>query len=138
VGYPTEIVNTWYNCADILFSSTLGEGFGLSSIEGMMCGVPVVFPNNTVLPEILGNGDRGWLVESGEKLEDTCTFGVYDSSLVRPRVNIEKALEALDIAANRNNPEVEQKRQNALAWAKAMDWRSVDKFWVDLFAEATS
>jgi D-inositol-3-phosphate glycosyltransferase len=137
-GYPTEIVNMWYNCADILFSSTLGEGFGLSSIEGMMCGLPAVFPNNTSLPEILGEGTRGFLVDSGEELADTCTMGVYDSSLVRPRINIEQAVMALDLAANRNNPEVERKRQNALKWAKEMSWRNVNKFWVNLFAEATA
>jgi D-inositol-3-phosphate glycosyltransferase len=137
-GYGVDAINMWYNCADAVFSSTHGEGFGLSSIEGMLCGVPIVFPENTSLIEILGGGERGWLIPCGGEEGDYCTMGGYDSSLVRPRINIQGAVHILDIVANKNNTDVETKRQAALLWAKSMDWRIVDKFWVDLFAEAAA
>jgi glycosyltransferase involved in cell wall biosynthesis len=132
-GYPVEFVNMWYNCADVCMSTTLGEGFGLSSIEAMACGVPVIFPRNTSLVEILGDGTRGQLVECGMGT-DWLTLGAMDSSLVRPRMYLDDALEALD---NVVEGCVSGGTAEALEWAKSKDWREVCKFWVALFKEAS-
>jgi glycosyltransferase involved in cell wall biosynthesis len=134
-GYPVQVLNLWYNMADVVFSSTLGEGFGLSSIEGMACGVPVVFPDNTSLPEILGYGDRGYLVACGDKPENWITYGAYDSSLVRPRINISSAVDALKAVKVLGKDNERTKR--ALDWAKSMDWENVNKEWVKIFMEAS-
>lgn len=134
MGFPVEVLNLWYNMADVVFSATLGEGFGLSSIEGMATGVPVVFPNNTSLPEILGNGERGILVASGID-GDYLSFGAMDSSLVRPRISLYDAVASLKAAKTMGRKC--ERVEKALAWAKTMDWKNVDKFWVDLFAEAS-
>jgi D-inositol-3-phosphate glycosyltransferase len=136
-GYKVEVINLWYNCADAVLSTTLGEGFGLSSIEGMACGVPVVFPGHTSLVEILGEGDRGWLVPAGALLGDYITSGIYDSSLVRPRVSITYAVEALAGILDRDSPAVHEKRDAALAWISTMHWSKVNKFWVDLFSKVS-
>lgn len=47
--------------ADILFFSTMFEGFGLPVLEAMACGIPVVASNRTSLPEIVS--DAGLLVD---------------------------------------------------------------------------
>lgn len=130
-----KIRNIWYNLADCVFSTTLGEGFGLSSVEGMACGVPVVFPRNTALPEIIGeNEERGYLVDCGKTLSDRMTYGVYDSSLVRPRTDIDSAVNALRIVGTKKGM-TEKRRQAALLWAKEHDWRRIGKFWIELFQE---
>lgn len=47
--------------ATIYVTTSLHEGFGLTALEAMACGVPVIAANRTSLPEVVGNG--GVLVE---------------------------------------------------------------------------
>ena len=50
-----------YQAADLYVTPSLYEGFGLSALEAMACGVPTIAANRTSLPEVVGNG--GLLVE---------------------------------------------------------------------------
>jgi len=43
-----------YNISDLFVSTTAGEGFGLGPIEANSCGIPVITPDNSTGPEILG------------------------------------------------------------------------------------
>ena len=43
-----------YNAADILLSPSLYEGFGLTIVEAMACGTPVITSNVSSLPEVTG------------------------------------------------------------------------------------
>lgn len=138
ITIPTNMLNLWYNCADYVFSTTLGEGFGLSSIEGMAAGIPVIFPKNTALIEILGKDEeRGLLMDCGVSTEDFITMGAYDSSLVRPRTSIQSALNTIDHAESMKE-ETGDRRSAALEWAREHDWCITDEFWIDLFAEVAS
>ena len=68
-----------YGCADVHILSTGGEGFGIPTAEAMACGVPVILPDNSTGPELVGfsgnptdvgrviETERGWLA----KLSDT-------------------------------------------------------------------
>lgn len=47
--------------AEIYVTPSLYEGFGLTVLEAMACGVPVIAANRTSLPEVVG--DAGMLVE---------------------------------------------------------------------------
>ncbi|NEU76745.1 glycosyltransferase family 4 protein [Hassallia byssoidea VB512170] len=44
-----------YNAADILLAPALYEGFGMTILEAMACGTPVITSNVTSLPEVAGN-----------------------------------------------------------------------------------
>ncbi|NJN10974.1 MAG: glycosyltransferase family 4 protein [Richelia sp. RM1_1_1] len=44
-----------YNAADILVSPSLYEGFGMTLLEAMACGTPVITSNVTSLPEVAGD-----------------------------------------------------------------------------------
>jgi glycosyltransferase involved in cell wall biosynthesis len=46
--------------ADVLLHATYGEGFGVSQIESMASGVPIISTRHTAMTEICG---AGWLVE---------------------------------------------------------------------------
>ena len=126
-GYTTEQINKIYNVADVVFSTTLAEGWGLSTVEGMAVKKPLVFPANTVLPEILAD-NRGNLVP----LRGTMSFGPHDSDLVRERVDVEAATIMLyDVLSHGDSAKVE----NAYEWVKKHTWGSIGEQWVRLFAE---
>jgi glycosyltransferase involved in cell wall biosynthesis len=85
-GYPVQVVNDLYNCADVCVSAALGEGWGLSSVEAMATKTPCIFPDNTSLTEIFADG-RGLLCRSG----DTSNMKIVlpmDNEVIRPRTNI--------------------------------------------------
>jgi glycosyltransferase involved in cell wall biosynthesis len=50
-----------YNAARVLVHPALYEGFGLTPLEAMACGTPVIVSNVSSLPEVVG--DAGLLVE---------------------------------------------------------------------------
>jgi len=45
----------FYWPADVFLTTTAGEGFGLALVEAMACGLPVVYPDTPVLPEVVGD-----------------------------------------------------------------------------------
>ncbi|RUT00249.1 mannosyltransferase [Dulcicalothrix desertica PCC 7102] len=49
-----------YNTVDILMAPSLHEGFGITVLEAMACGTPVITSNTSALPEVAG--DAGVLV----------------------------------------------------------------------------
>lgn len=113
-----------YNCFDVQVSTTQGEGFGLTTLEGMACGVPQIVPDWAALGDW---GKRGaWMVP--------CTTTVVGS----PYVNViggvpdEKmfitALQKLyiDTRARKNNA------QAALECAQqpCFQWSDVGDAWV--------
>ncbi|MEL6903028.1 MAG: glycosyltransferase family 1 protein [Cyanobacteria bacterium J06606_4] len=44
-----------YNAADVLLAPSLYEGFGITILEAMACGTPVITSNVSSLPEVAGN-----------------------------------------------------------------------------------
>lgn len=44
-----------YNAADALIAPSLYEGFGLTILEAMACGTPVISANTSSLPEVVGD-----------------------------------------------------------------------------------
>ncbi len=52
-----------YQDADILLFPTIREGFGLCVAEAMACGLPVVATNCSSIPELVVDGEGGFLCE---------------------------------------------------------------------------
>ncbi len=50
-----EDVIKFYNAANILIAPSLYEGFGLTVLEAMACGTPVITANVSSIPEVAGN-----------------------------------------------------------------------------------
>ena len=50
------MAKAFYHPADVFLTTTSGEGFGLALAEAMACGIPVLYHDTPVLPEIVGDG----------------------------------------------------------------------------------
>lgn len=55
VGVAESVMNNNYNCFDVGFTTTQGEGWGLTTMEMMACGVPQIVPDWAALGEWPGD-----------------------------------------------------------------------------------
>lgn len=60
-----------YSLADVLVNLSLYEGFGLTLLEAMQCGVPVVTSNVSSIPEVVGNAAYTLAPGAVEQIADT-------------------------------------------------------------------
>lgn len=54
------------SAADIFLLPSQSESFGLSALEAMSCGVPVVATNMGGIPEVVSHGETGYIAELGD------------------------------------------------------------------------
>jgi len=133
-GYPRQIVNMLYNCVDVVISTTLGEGWGLSWSEAMATKTPVIMPRNTALIEAIDE-DKGYLVNSGSN-PSLLTILPHDNEVIRPLVDVEDMVEKmLDIHADYE--EAMARAERAYEWVTTeLAWGSggpiVDR-WIKIF-----
>lgn len=72
-----------YNAADALLAPSLYEGFGLTILESMACGTPVISANRSSLPEVAGDAailvdplDVEAIVEAVCRLQQDSTYQI--------------------------------------------------------------
>lgn len=73
----------YYRTLDIYLNTSLHEGIPMSVLEAMACGIPVIAPRVGGLPEIIADGEDGFLVE-GRNPEDyvrRCVDMIRDANL---------------------------------------------------------
>jgi N-acetyl-alpha-D-glucosaminyl L-malate synthase BshA len=61
-----EDVEQVYAASDVFLLPSEQESFGLAALEALACGVPVVGCRSGGLPEVVRDGETGYLVEVGE------------------------------------------------------------------------
>lgn len=137
VGVPRHVLNNIYNCADVLLTTTLGEGWGLSLTEAMCAKVPVLGPRNTSLIEIIGsNEERGWLAECGTTTSEwMIPYG--NSDILRPLMNVDSCVKKLDEIYSMDPAKKELKLWSAMNWAKEITWAKIGLKWRKIFERAT-
>lgn len=68
VGYVPEREKVeYYNLADFLLFPSAMEGFGLAVAEAMSCELPVVVSDRGSLPELVVDGEGGFLVDPADR-----------------------------------------------------------------------
>lgn len=131
-GLPPQTVNKIYNCGDIFLTTHLGEGWGLTITEAMACGVPVVCPNNTCMPQQLGeNSERGYLYPCNDTIYID-TSGYRQKGLL-PDI-VDQMMNAYNDGPKENNPKVKL----ALEFAREHDWKFIGTKWIELFKIAAN
>ncbi len=64
-----DYIENLLNCADLFILPTEQESFGLVALEAHSCGVPVVGAATGGLPEVVADGETGFLLPVGEIAE---------------------------------------------------------------------
>ncbi len=57
----------YYRAADLLVFPSLMEGFGLVVVEAMSCGLPAIISNRGSLPELLCDGEGGFVCDPADR-----------------------------------------------------------------------
>ena len=134
MGFPIDVLNRVYNSINAVISTSYGEGFGLSFLEGMATKKPVIFPDNTALTENLKDG-RGLLVKSGEDL-DHHTIICNDFEVLRPVTNLDDMVEKMIYCID-NPEEMKEMTEKAYKWVTSeLTWDKLIPKWLDIFEEA--
>jgi spore coat protein SA len=65
-----EMIQHWYQMADLLVVPSIAEPFGLVNIEAMATGTPVIATNSGGIPEIIEHGKTGILINPNQMREE--------------------------------------------------------------------
>lgn len=86
-GFQQDALAAIYTASDVHLNCSMGEGFGIPTVEAQACGTRVIVSNWTAQPELVGDG---WIVE-GQPWWDVAQKAWF----ITPHVNlIVDALEA--------------------------------------------
>lgn len=130
-GMPIEDVNRIYNAADLVLSTTLGEGWGLSATEAMATKTPLVIPDNTSFSE-MGANNRAALIPSGAD-PGMWIVKEQDNDRIRPLMDVKAAADRIEeIMDGKNLPNVNA----AFQWVSDLSWSNICKQWIEIVDQA--
>lgn len=66
VGHKSDIAQ-WFQLATVLVIPSIRESFGLTAIEAMSCGIPVIAARTEGLPEVVADGETGLMFTPGDE-----------------------------------------------------------------------
>ena len=130
-GLPIEQINRLYGAADMVLTTTLGEGWGLSITEAMATKTPVVGPQNTSLTEMMAD-NRGILVPAGNN-PSMFVMKENDMERIRPLMDVEAAADAI-IKLKRG--EIQTDIDGAYEWAQKHSWKVITAQFLEVINEA--
>ena len=55
-----------YQAADVFIFPSISDGFGLVLLEALACGLPVITTPRTAGPDLITQGENGFLVDAGD------------------------------------------------------------------------
>ena len=97
-GAPHQKILKLMQQHDVLIFPSLFEGFGLVITEAMAQGTPVITTERTAGPDVITDGENGWLIEAGstEQLEQA-----IENILLLPELLKSAGKAAIESAKNR-------------------------------------
>lgn len=125
---PEDVLNTIYNACDVGLNTSLGEGWGLTSIEHAVTGAPQIVPNHSACAEIFG----GCGVMVPPKLGFTFDHSMTVGQLVDP-IDVASAMEKVYSNKEYYN-EVSQSAMEKFLSEK-YSWEHISHMWDEVFTE---
>ena len=132
-GMSIETVNAIYNASDVVITTSLGEGWGLSMTEAMATKTPVIAPNHTALTEILDG--RGTLVTAGKSIKDWFVMS-GDNERARPLVDVPEYVDKL-VGIRNNYAQAQEIADKAYEYLlETWTWDKIGEQWREVFKQA--
>jgi glycosyltransferase involved in cell wall biosynthesis len=107
-----EVAARMQQCDVFVFPSFF-EGFGLVLLEAMACGLPVITTTATAGPDIIVQGENGWLIEPGDM---SALIETMNYCLEHPGI-------------------IQDMRHSARATAERFTWEAYGNRWMEILAE---
>ncbi|MGE3728174.1 MAG: glycosyltransferase [Candidatus Sericytochromatia bacterium] len=104
-----------YQASDCLLLTSLGEGFGMPLIEAQACGLPVLAPDHSAIPEVVGRA--GLLIKAPQMICGQSADSIVWLRVPDPVDAAERMAELMTNPALRAELE-----QRALQQARAQSW----------------
>jgi N-acetyl-alpha-D-glucosaminyl L-malate synthase BshA len=103
-------------CADLFLLPSETESFGLAALEGMACGAPVVATRVGGLPEVVPDGEAGYLLDVGDVdgMAEVATRVLSDKPLWWKMSRAARAVAVERFSAERVVPEYERYYESVL------------------------
>ena len=132
-GWPDNLLNRIYNCSDLIISTAVSEGFGVTPVEALFCQRPVLIPGHTGFSNICETTGITPVRSYPTKDERVSTDNIYkidEDDLVN------KIIEAYD---NRNKPQYRtQSLGHSLKAIESFDADRVFKnYWMPVISDIT-
>jgi glycosyltransferase involved in cell wall biosynthesis len=126
-GITSDDLNELYNIADVRFSMSSGEGFGIPTIEAMAAGCVNVVPDNTTFAEIAGESAFFVPMIGHEVLFGKNLFVLHDPTIA-----------AEHLFMLRTESKRQELREKGFARVKQYDVDTVTKKWLSVLANDLS
>lgn len=134
-GWSEEALSRLYNISDVFVSSTSSEGFGLTHIESIACGIPNVVPDCTSLTELIGKQSKILKTSTQRGL----LAKINDSDMIIDMTN-RQLVDIPDLSFKMkeiyNSKElIEKCSKNCIEFAKQHTWNQIVLKWDKLIRE---
>lgn len=98
-----ENLSELYAIADLMLLLSEKESFGLVLLEAMACGVPCIGTNIGGIPEVITNGENGYIVELGD-YEKVAKYGleILQNPILHKQI-VDRAIEIIEDRFNSKN-----------------------------------
>lgn len=137
-GAPTEMLNKIYNSCDLYVTTSLGEGFGLVTVECMAAKLPIICPNNTSFTELCDNGNRAHLIDylmpyasmADNIIREACTPSSVAEAIIHMAENICGLNEEMG-----GTEQVNEMVESAFDYSQKLSWdnQSIIGRWIEYF-----
>lgn len=117
-GLPEEFIAGSLSACDVYVSATMGEGFGLWTLQAEATATPPIISNNTTAPELIGeNEERGLLVDCPTwiRSEHNTKFQICDVRQLRDKMEW----------AYDNQEKMREKGLKGWEFAQKKDWSNI-------------
>ena len=125
--FSNEELREFYGVADAYLTATLGEGFGIPILEAQACGLPVIGPNNSTIPELVQG--HGWIFDTCDDFPFVPVW--IPTNQIYPAPSMSSLVETLEKVYNNPNQRIEYGKKSR-AFAIQYDWKNVMPMWKEL------